>query len=34
VSSRLNQYMHRDLVLGVVDHLVECLHDGSQPNKA
>lgn len=27
VSSRLNQFMHRDLILGVVDHLVLCLHD-------
>lgn len=34
VSMRLNQYMHRDLILGVVDHLVECLHDREQPNKA
>ncbi len=34
VSRRLNQYMHRDLILGLVDHLVECLHDRAQPNKA
>ncbi len=34
VSGRLNQFMHRDLILGVVDHLMQSLHDGSQPNTA
>ena len=34
VSGRLNQFMHRDLIRGVVDHLVECLHDREQPNNA
>lgn len=29
VSSRLNQPLHRDLLLGVVDHLVACLEDAT-----
>ena len=34
VSQRLNQLLHRDLVLGIVDHLVDSLHDGGKPDKA
>lgn len=33
VSTRLNQLMHRDLMLGIVDHLVDSLHDRERPDK-
>lgn len=33
VSGRLNQLLHRDLVLGIVDHLVDSLHDQQRPDE-
>jgi hypothetical protein len=33
VSGRLNQLLHRDLMLGIVDHLVDSLDDRERPDE-